>query len=185
MRISHEYERANVFSICVVSTRNCTCRRYCFCLILWLGSLCSLCLNSFRWGGCRRWWLWGPGELVPPESCDLVSCRRRVQYFSFTYWTIKMAISAACINVDIVQLSFPGWYGRQRSLRHKGGLSSIAILRASFLSQRWVETSSSFLTNSIYIDTCECYWQSLAEVLLNVSDVCLEVETGFIRCLPL
>lgn len=112
--------------------------------IVWSGSLGSLCFNSFRWGGCRRWWLWGPGELVPPESCDLVSCWRRVQYFSFTYWTIKMAISAACINVDIVQLSFLGWYGRQRSLCHKGGLSSIAILRASFLSQRWAETSCSF-----------------------------------------
>lgn len=129
--------------------------------IVWSGSLGSLCFHSFRWGGCRRWWLWGPGELVPPESCDLVSCWRRVQYFSFTYWTIKMAISASCINVDIVQLSFLGWYGRQRSLCHKGGLSSIAILRASFWSQRWAETSCSFFN--------QLYWYWYVWVLLSKS----------------
>lgn len=201
MRTSHEYERAHVFSICVLCTLfNRTCRRFLLWRhrvlpLQWFWVLWALKSKYCDWAHCGAFALTLSGEVVAVVGgCEALGswCHQKAVILSpvgdgcstslLRTGRSKWPFLPPCINVDIVQLSFPGWYGRQRSLCHKGGLSSIAILRASFLSQRWAETSCSFLTNSYlfwYV------WVLLSKSCRSLAKCCFEVETGFIRCLPL
>lgn len=147
-------------SVCVVNSvskwRHYSSQNHCFFIIVLIMSP-VLELSQVRWSPS---WVaarpWGAGA-TRKLWFYLPSATGTLLFFN----VLDIHNSGFCrLNIDIVYLSFVGWPGRQRSLCHKGGSSSIAILRASFLSRRWAETSCSFLTNPNYIDTCEHCLQS-------------------------